>query len=72
MSAVDKAKELVEKYYEPITVSLTYAKKFALIAVDEIIKAQPYYFYPGRKVTRIEDHSMAEYWQEVKAEIEKL
>lgn len=72
MSAADKAKQLVEKYYEPISVSLDYAKKFAVITVDEIIKSGPYYFYPGRKVNRVEEHSMVEYWQEVKTEIEKL
>jgi hypothetical protein len=83
MSAADKAKHLVnERYYQPLTLHLNvnnnskqmweYAKVCALITVEEVIKARPYYFYPNRKVTRIEDHSMIEYWQEVKAEIEKL
>jgi hypothetical protein len=83
MSATDKAKQLVnEKFYQPLTIHLNvnnnnrqmweYAKICALITVEEIINAKPYYFYPGRKVNKVEEHSMVEYWQEVKAEIEKL
>lgn len=41
-------------------------KKYALIAVDEIIKANPY------EVSKTDMDSTIDYWQEVKQEIEKL
>jgi hypothetical protein len=83
MNAAEKAQDLIVKFFilpeenEGVgrlkgKESRLLAKQCALIAVDEIIKSGPYYFYPGRKVTRVQDHSTIEYWQEVKAEIEKL
>lgn len=83
MTAAEKAQDLIVRFFilpeenEGVgrlkgKESRLLAKQCALIAVDEIIKSGPYYFYPGRKVARIEDHSTVEYWQEVKAEIEKL
>lgn len=83
MTAQEKAKELIVKFFilpeenEGVAQlkgkeSRLLAKQCALIAVDEIIKSGPYYFYPGRKVMRVQDHSTIEYWQEVKKEIEKL
>ena len=70
-----KAIELVEKFkidnYDWIAQgSNVTAKKYALIAVDEIINNMPYGFYSGlRPAYNISD---LEYWQQVKTEIEKL
>ncbi len=61
MTPKEKAKELVEKYYELFSVELENticiyeAKHCALIAVDELIK-----------------ETGAKYWYDVKHEIEKL
>ena len=74
MKAEEKAKELVEKYYE-LSIVTTYngndenevAKQCALIAVDEIIKSQPFDIYNMEQCKNVN-----EYWQEVKTEIEKL
>lgn len=82
MTPKEKATELVDKYYQlfPLqkdvisiygTLSWDYdnwkqAKKCALIAVDEIIKANPY------EVSKTDMDSTIDYWQEVKKEIEKL
>jgi hypothetical protein len=46
---------------------LEYAKQCALIAVDEIILANPH----SNTFTNVE-YSTMEYWKEVKQEIEKL
>ena len=65
MTAKEKAKELVEKYYAFIDFSEVYqpssksAKQCALICVDEI-------------VFTLTDLQVLDYWQEVKQEIEKL
>lgn len=67
----DKAKELVEKLMDHI-VKYEEAIECAKIAVDEIINSNPYYFYPGRKVSRMSDHSTKEFWQEVKNELNKM
>ena len=75
MTAVEKAKELVEIYaetIEPIQYEVLLernwnnAKQCALIAVDDIIKE-----------TKLHDktiyqHGRTFYWQEVKQEIEKI
>ena len=60
MTPREKTKELVEKYvqYTPVEFEYEYAKKCALIAVDEILSLVPL-------VDR-------DFWQEVKQEIEKL
>ncbi len=79
MEPKDKAAELVEKFYSTYNselLGLTHARKDAvdnaILTVEEIIKANPYYFYPGRKVTRISDHSMKEYWQSVLTELKSM
>ena len=76
-----KALEIVETYAEEIP-KLEFgvliesdwetAKKCAKIHVEGIIDANPYYFYPNRKVTRISDHSTKDSWQEVLNELNNL
>lgn len=68
MTPKEKAKELVDKFYEilPYWVNEQDAKQCALIAVDEIIKLRKGYFYCTNPM---QDES---YWQEVKTEIELL
>ena len=58
MTPKEKAEELVDKYYEFHYINYELAKQCALIAVDEILKTNPY--------------KARNYWQEVKTEIEKL
>ncbi|MEI2271858.1 hypothetical protein OHD16_06855 [Sphingobacterium sp. ML3W] len=79
MEPKDKATELVEKFYSTYNaelLGLTHARKDAvdnaIIAVKEIIKANPYYFYPRRKVTRVSDHSTKDYWQSVLTELKSM
>jgi hypothetical protein len=61
----DKAIDLVDKFlqYTPVEFEHEYAKKCALIAVDEIINS-------------VDDEHVSdifkEHWQQVKQEIEKL
>jgi len=63
----EKAMELMLKYYNAIPMNtVSFAKKFALIAVDEIIKE-----------TKLHDktiyqHGRTFYWQEVKQYITEL
>ena len=66
MTAKEKAKELVFKFDDTMEFSTPqrFAKKCALIAVDEILKDKE--IIDGMRV--INDP----YWQEVKQEIEKL
>lgn len=73
MTAKEKAKELVKKYincefneFEYVWVSVNGAKQCALIAVNEILDANPMYY------TGFEYETNFEYWQDVKNEIEKL
>ena len=75
MTAKEKAQELFLKYYNRIehTLSIEYvgydwdiAKTCTLIAVDEIIKSNPF------EVSKTDMDSTIDYWQEVKQEIEKL
>lgn len=76
MTAKEKAKELVDKYWIYLRANLMYdeeakedAKQCALIAVDEIIKYVPQFEYgQGEKTTTTE----YDYLQEVKLEIEKI
>ena len=61
MTPKEKAKELIDKYqfvYIQNYTSMFEVKQCALIAVDELIKET--------------DWSEAEYWQEVKQEIQQL
>ncbi len=77
MSAQDKAKQLVEKYYNLFSIqleneiSMMEAKRCALLAVQEIILQQDYID------TYIADLKGAlnpnlKYWLQVKTEIEKI
>ena len=70
MTPKEKAKELVDKYNkdEKLYWELSYdmAKQCALIAVDEIINANPY------EVSKTDMDSTIDYWKEVKKEIEAL
>lgn len=69
MTPKEKAIKLVDKYKSQsfgITTKFQHFKQCALIAVDEIIKANPIAFDE-------EDNCIAkQWWQEVKIEIEKL
>lgn len=63
MTPENKAKELVDKYWD-ITISMdeldyTSAKQCALIAVDEILNV-------------LFQHHKIDYWKQVKEEIEKM
>ena len=61
MTPKEKAEELFDKFNKPDTTHYPYvhnAQQCALIAVDEILKTNPY--------------KARNYWQEVKTEIEKL
>ena len=60
MTPQEKAKELVDKYFELYIDNHT-CKKFALIAVDEILSECRYL-----------KEDLTIYWLEVKNEIEKL
>jgi hypothetical protein len=69
MTPKEKAKELIDKY---LFVEIAYytsmheVKQCALIAVDEVIEANPIAFDE-------QDNCIAkQWWQEVKIEIEKL
>lgn len=73
MKAKDKAKELVDKYYnseqlcscETISIVRNNAIECAKIAVDEIIEAIDWHEFetPNKEL---------EYWQEVKNELNKM
>ena len=65
MTPKEKAFDLIYKFQHPLSeesntdcLHIEVAKEFALIAVDEILKTNPY--------------KARNYWQEVKQEIEKL
>ena len=69
MTPKEKALELFDKFNNPDTTHYPYvhnAQQCALIAVDEIIKANPY------EINKTDMDSTIDYWQEVKQEIEKL
>ena len=66
MTPKEKAKSLVEKYYEFNHIGNRHAVKCALIAVDEILNMD----YPHSDFQDLELH--ISYWEEVKQEIEKL
>jgi hypothetical protein len=69
MTPKEKAQELFDKFYiEIYGFAKEDAKKFSLIAIDEIINAspiEPMTFLNGMR-------SNIPYWEEVKKEIEKL
>lgn len=75
MTPKEKAFEIAHKYRlleirtsenSHMMISMECAKLCALIAVDEIIKSNPY------EVSKTDMDSTIEYWQEVKKEIYKL
>jgi hypothetical protein len=75
MTPKEKAKELVDKMlfcYQGNLDEYT-AKQCALIAVDEIIKANPYKWVSFMdQYTETVLTSNIQYWQEVKQELEKI
>ena len=66
MTAKEKAKELVDKYYIFNHIGNKHAVKCALIAVDEIL------IFIDKQMQGWLDADIVSYWQEVKQEIEKL
>ena len=66
MTPKQKAKELVDKYYIFNHIGNRHAIKCALIAVNEIIEANPISFDED------ENCIAKQWWQEVKTEIQKL
>jgi hypothetical protein len=76
MEAKEKAKKLVDRYDYTLTYveSKAKAKQCALIAVDEIIKANPTNPLTGGYIQLYSDmiDEAIAYWQEVKEEINKL
>jgi hypothetical protein len=78
ISPKEKADELVKGMYKVHSnsaslVTLYFAKQCALIAVDEIIEANPYKWVPFMdQYTETVLTSNIPYWQEVKQEIELI
>ena len=76
MKPKDKAKELVEKMFnvdldcenEAMCMLYPHAVRCALVTVDEILNQ----YNSGKFDCKILNEEEAEYWQEVKQEIEKL
>ena len=71
MTPQEKAKELVDKYYNFGDQEFDYSKEFALIAVDEILKYnknQQIHWMPCEN----DLCGCYDYWKNVKHEIEKL
>ena len=72
MTPKEKAEELVNKYLPIVNGGEVYSwviektKQCALIAVDEILKSNPY------DVSKTDMDSTIDFWQEVKQEIEKI
>ena len=77
MVAKEKAKELVENMFnvdlkcdnEAMCMLYPHEIKCALIAVDEIIKANP---HSTPTIYGVPPYSTIKYWEEVKQEIEQL
>ena len=78
MTAKEKADSLLNQYCEiknitfPLLkerVVLNIARQCALIAIDEIIKANPHSDY---KETYPVTHSTIDYWNEVKTELKRM
>ena len=69
MTPKEKALELFDKFNNPDTTHYPYvhnAQQCALIAIEEIIKANPY------EINKTDMDSTIDYWQEVKKELEQL
>lgn len=82
-TAIEKAKELFDKYCFAIKTDVTdsgyftnvvYAKECAIIAVDEIlnISSSTKIVYSESNNNSISEYTENYYWQKVKEEIEKL
>jgi hypothetical protein len=78
MTAKDKAKQLVNKFYSKtdsegviFCVNWSSAKECALIAVDEVLNVLPQHEYLEDRDEYCENRERL-YWQEVKQEIQKL
>lgn len=75
MKPIEKANDLVNKMFncdkatpeESMAMLYPHALQCALIAVDEILKSQPYDIYTIKQCD-----NMNKYWQEVKNEIEYM
>jgi hypothetical protein len=76
MTPKENAEELVDKFLKSLyddgslsfkKILYKYAKKCAIVAVDEIINANPH-----SNPLNTNAYSTMNYWQEVKHEIEKL
>ena len=76
MTAKEKSKELIQKYFDLFSnlgyyASLSEGKKCALIAVEEILN-NSVMNYSGSDFSNNEILSDTDYWQEVKKEINGL
>jgi hypothetical protein len=73
MTPKEKAEELIYNFDNTMEFSTPkrFAKKCALIAVDEILNDYSY-MQNVRNANSNQIHSQRVYWQEVKTEIEKL
>jgi hypothetical protein len=74
MTPKEKAKQLFNKYFELVEANSVRqqeenAKQCALIAVDEIIKANP---HSTPTIYGVPPYSTIKYWEEVKQEIDQL
>ena len=72
MTPKEKAKELIDKYFDlnwdwDGVTKYEWAREGALIAVQNIISANPH-----SNPLNTDTHSTMKWWQEVKSEIEKL
>jgi hypothetical protein len=78
MTPKEKAEELFKKMYAVHSgsvsmITLHFAKQCALIAVDEIIKANPYKWVSFMdQYTETVLTCNIQYWEEVKQELEKI
>jgi hypothetical protein len=68
MTAKEKAKELVDKFYNEVKY-MERAKQCALIAVDEAENSE---YNVLKKFGFVTENYTSDYWQWVKDEIEKL
>ena len=68
MTPKEKAEQLLNRFYFDTTLNeLEASKECALIAVDEIMKANPH-----SNPFNTDVYSTMDFWQKVKLEIEKL
>jgi hypothetical protein len=67
LTAKEKAVELIEQFFDFGLISYSEAKQCALIAVQNIISANPH-----SNPLNTDTHSTMKWWQDVQSEIEKL